>query len=77
MTATLIKRSASKLLELDREIKDLDKEITTRFRQHPQASLIESMPGMGPHLRTEFVIAIGGDGTPPHFSSLNHLRALR
>jgi transposase len=60
-TAALIKRLAAKLLELDREIKDLDKQITTVFRRHPQASIIESMPGLGPHLGTEFLVATGGD----------------
>ncbi|WP_083871372.1 IS110 family transposase [Nocardia aobensis] len=60
-TAALIKRLASKLLDLDREIKDLDKQITARFREHPQAAIIESLPGMGPHLGTEFLVNTGGD----------------
>ncbi len=60
-TATLIKRLAAKLLDIDREIKDLDKQITTRFREHPQAGIIESLPGMGPHLGTEFLVSTGGD----------------
>src|SRR6185503_18723390 len=49
-TAALITRQARKLLDLDREIKDFDKQITERFRAHPQARIIESMPGMGPIL---------------------------
>jgi transposase len=60
-TAMLIKRLAAKLLDLDREIKDLDKQITARFREHPQAAIIESLPGMGPHLGTEFLVNTGGD----------------
>lgn len=60
-TATLIKGLAVKLLDLDREIKDLDKQITARFREHPQAAIIESLPGMGPHLGTEFLVSTGGD----------------
>lgn len=47
-TAMLIKRLAAKLLDLDREIKDLDKHITARFREHPQAAIIESCPEWGP-----------------------------
>ena len=33
--ATLVKRQARKLLDLDREIKDTDKMIAERFRDHP------------------------------------------
>lgn len=62
-TAALIKRSAAKLLDLDREIKDIDKQIAAVFRRHPQAAIIESMPGMGPHLGSEFLVATGGDLT--------------
>ncbi|TLF90834.1 IS110 family transposase, partial [Nocardia cyriacigeorgica] len=60
-TATLIKRLAAKLLDLDREIKDLDKQITARFREHPSAAIIESLPGLGPHLGTEFLVSTGGN----------------
>ena len=71
VTAALIKRAAAKLLDLDREIKALDKQIATAFRRHPQASIIESMPGMGPHLGTEFLVATGGD--PASFSTPGRL----
>ncbi|WP_026116252.1 IS110 family RNA-guided transposase [Nocardiopsis valliformis] len=60
-TATLIKRLAAKLLELDRERKDLDKTITGVFRSNPQAEIIESLPGMGPILGAEFITVTGGD----------------
>lgn len=59
--AMLIKRQARKLLDLDREIKDTDKLITTRFRQHPWAKIIESMPGMGPGLGADILVETGGD----------------
>lgn len=36
-TAALVKRIAAKLLELDREIKDIDKTIAERFRDFPYA----------------------------------------
>jgi transposase len=52
---------ARKLLDLHREIKDTDKLITSRFRDHPQAHIIESLPGMGPILGAEFLVATGGD----------------
>jgi transposase len=60
-TAALVKQAARKLLDLDREIKDTGKLITSRFRAHPQATIIESLPGMGPILGAEFLAATGGD----------------
>jgi transposase len=60
-TATLVKRLARRLLELDREIKDIDKTITERFRDHPYARIIESLPGFGPGLGAEFLVITGGD----------------
>lgn len=60
-TAKLIRKLAARLLELDREIKDLDKEITGLFRTHPSATIIESMPGMGPGLGSEFLVITGGN----------------
>jgi transposase len=60
-TARLIKLLAQRLLDLDREIKDLDKQIIERFREHPIAEILESMPGMGPHLGAEFLATTGGN----------------
>ena len=60
-TAALIKRLAGELLDLDREIKDIDKTITERFRTHPHARIIESLPGFGPGLGTEFLVVTGGN----------------
>jgi transposase len=60
-TAALVKRTARKLLDLDREIKDIDKTITERFRAHPHARIIESLPGFGPGLGAEFLVITGGD----------------
>ena len=60
-TAALINRLARHLLDLDREIKDLDKLLTARFRAHPQSKIIESMPGMGPILGAEFLAITAGD----------------
>jgi transposase len=59
-TAVLIARLARQLLDLDRQIKDTDKLITSRFRAHPSAAIIESLPGLGPILGAEFVVATGG-----------------
>jgi transposase len=60
-TAALVARQAAVLLDLDRQIKDTDKLIGSRFRDHPQAGIIESLPGLGPILGAEFVVATGGN----------------
>jgi transposase len=60
-TATLIAGLAQQLLDLDRQIKNTDKLITNRFRTHPQAQIIESLPGLGPILGAEFLVATGGN----------------
>lgn len=59
-TAALVKNLAQRLLDLDRDIKDTDKLITSKFRTHPQAEIIESLPGLGPILGAEFLVATGG-----------------
>ncbi|WP_224386790.1 IS110 family transposase [Pseudonocardia sp. ICBG1293] len=59
-TAVLVAGLARRLLELDREIKDTDKLITTVFRTHPDAAIIESLPGLGPILGAEFLTATNG-----------------
>jgi transposase len=32
-----------------------------KFREHPHAEVIRSLPGMGPKLGAEFIAATGGD----------------
>jgi transposase len=59
-TALLIQKLARQLLDLDREIKDTDKLLTSRFRDHPQARFIESLTGMGPILGAQFLVATDG-----------------
>ncbi|KAA0981126.1 IS110 family transposase, partial [Pseudonocardia sp. EV170527-09] len=39
---------------------DTDKLITTVFRTHPDAAIIESLPGLGPILGAEFLTATNG-----------------
>ncbi|MDV6271286.1 transposase [Rhodococcus globerulus] len=51
------------MLELDREVKDLDKQIAAVFRRHRHAHIIESVPGIGTRLGAEFLAATGGDMT--------------
>ncbi|ANZ42555.1 transposase [Lentzea guizhouensis] len=61
VTAPLIARLSRQLLDLDREAKDLTKQIGDTFRTHPQAAIIESLPGLGPVLGAEFLVGTGGD----------------
>ena len=59
-TAALIAAQAQALLELDRRIKDTDRRLKDRFRAHHSAKIIESLPGFGPILGAEFLVATGG-----------------
>lgn len=72
LTARLIAQLASDLLGLDRRIKDLDKTIGQRLASHPQAKVICSLPGMGPLLAAELLVAVGDLGS---FSDAGHLAA--
>jgi transposase len=40
-------------------LKQLDRQISDTFRTHPQAAVIESLPGIGPILDAEFLVAAG------------------
>lgn len=55
LTALLTARPDNQLLELDREIKDLDIQRTNRFEQHPPAGSITSIDGFGPILGAEML----------------------
>lgn len=48
-------------MALDEEIAELDQLIEDRFREHPHAAVIQSLPGMGTTLGAEFIAATGGD----------------
>ncbi|WSA80937.1 IS110 family transposase [Streptomyces sp. NBC_01799] len=50
---------AAEILALDDRLKRIDKQIRDTFRSHPQAEIIESLPGMGPILGAEFIVAAG------------------
>jgi transposase len=61
VTAPLIARLATELLDLDRRIKDLDKQLSERFGEHRQADKITSIPGFGPILGAQLLADTGGD----------------
>ncbi|MET9762403.1 IS110 family transposase [Streptomyces sp. NPDC006372] len=59
VAAQIVADLAVQLLDLDDRLKRIDRQISETFRAHPQAEIIESLPGMGPILGAEFVVAAG------------------
>lgn len=55
----IVAELAAEILALDDRLKHIDKQIRETFRAHLQAGIIESLPGMGPTLGAEFVVASG------------------
>ena len=74
VTAPLIARLARQLLDLDREIKDLSKQLGERFAEHPDAGPITSLDGFGPILGAQLLAGTGGD-LQTAFRSSAHLAA--
>ncbi len=74
LAARLIADLAEGVLTLDEQIKQVDELIQGRFRRHPAAEVISSLPGIGVLLGAEFLAATGGDmaafGTPDRLASL-------
>lgn len=50
---------ATQILALDDRLRRLEEQIKTSFAGHPQAEIITSVPGFGPILSAEFVVAAG------------------
>ena len=59
LTATIIAELATNVLALDERLKILDAEIAETFAQHPQAAIIQSMPGFGPFLGASLLVNAG------------------
>ncbi|MFF4978503.1 IS110 family transposase [Streptomyces sp. NPDC001046] len=59
VAAQIVADLAAQILCLDDRLKRVDRQIREAFRTHPQAEIIESLPGMGPILGAEFVVAAG------------------
>ena len=59
VAAEIVADLATQLLALDERIGRIDKQVTAAFRTHPQAAIIESMPGIGPILGAELLAAAG------------------
>lgn len=59
VAATLVAELAQGVIALDDRIKTTDADIEGRFRRHPLAEVITSMPGIGFRLGAEFLAAVG------------------
>jgi len=59
VAAAIVADLAAQILALDDRLKRIDKQIRDTFHTHPQAEIIESMPGLGPILGAELVVAAG------------------
>ncbi len=71
VAAALIARLSATVIDLDRQLAEIDALITQRFRAHKQAPVISSMVGIGDLLGAEFLAATGG--TLTGFASADHL----
>lgn len=59
VAASIVAEIAAALLELDQRIRALDARIGDTFHAHPQAEILESMPGIGTILGAELIAAAG------------------
>ena len=59
VAAQIVAELARAILDLDDRVKRLETQIRDTFRTHPQAEVIESLPGIGPILGAELVVAAG------------------
>ena len=72
IAASIIAELATNVLALDQRVNDLDNQIAATFDQHPQAEIIQSMPGFGPILGATLLVAAGDLRA---FPSAGHLAA--
>jgi len=72
LTASIIAELAGGILALDERLKALDAQIAETFAEHPQAAIVQSMPGFGPFLGASLLV---GTGDLRAFSSAGHLAA--
>ncbi|HET6920496.1 MAG TPA: IS110 family transposase [Jiangellaceae bacterium] len=72
LATSLIAELATNILALDERLGRLDAQIAEAFGRHPQAAVIESMPGFGPRLGASLLV---GAGDLRAFPSAGHLAA--
>lgn len=71
LVAQLISTLAQDVLTLTTRITEIEKSIQARFREHEQATVLESLPGIGPLLGAEFLAAT--DANMAYFGSPDRL----
>ena len=49
------------IAEINRQIKELEAELTSHFEQHPDAEIYRSLPGLGVVLGARVLVAFGDD----------------
>jgi len=59
LATSIIAELAESILALDARLGRLDDQIAATFEQHPQAAIIESMPGFGPILGASLLVNAG------------------
>lgn len=59
LAAGIISELATNILALDERLKKLDAQIAEHFDRHPQAEIIQSMPGFGPILGASLLVSAG------------------
>ena len=72
VAAAIVSELAGEVPALKERVKALDEELRRRFFARPQARIVESLPGMGPILGAEFLVAVGD---VPAFGSADRLAA--
>ncbi len=72
VTASIVAELAGSVLAQHERLKLLDQQIRDAFAQHPQAEVIESIPGFGPVLGASLLVAAGDLAA---FPSAGHLAA--
>jgi transposase len=72
LAASVLAELATNILALDERLKRLDAQIAETFHQHPQAEIIQSMPGFGPFLGASLLV---GAGDLRAFPTAGHLAA--
>jgi transposase len=72
VTASVVAELAAAILAQHERLRLLDQQIQHAFAQHPQAAVIESMPGFGPVLGASLLVAAGDLAA---FPTAGHLAA--